>query len=524
MRHTHKQVGLAGFVPDLAPDTLPGDAISGGENMASTVKGWEKVRSYLQTDVTAHNERTHLFFWSPSDGDFRWLIAGATSILEIQSSQVTDVTRKDRPYNAGGLFTWNSLNFNGIIVFNNGADTPQYLASSGKFEDFPELGIGVRFKVVSKFRSYLMGLGVDIGSGIEASSVYWSHPADPGTMPISWDYADPAIDAGITVLPSKGIILDALELGNVNFIYKSDATFVQRFIGGNLIFSFELKFANQGILATGCVAAFGQQHFVVTGDDIIVHDGVSSRSVADERVRRWFFKDLNETYDKRTFCVANPDKKEIMVFYPSDASLDGVCDKCLVWNWVTGNFHIRRLENVNHATFGRSTAGFDAPVWDNEVNNWNTDLTATWRGDFEIPDFNNEIHVSVKEDEKLLAPNYRSDLPSKVFAATWERKDIALGAQSRDGVVTQDYDVRKTIRAIHFNVGTDTKFQVTLGTREDLDDPIVWSAPEEVDPLITTRIDTFITTGFLSVQIESEAENFVIRAIGFDYDLSGDVW
>lgn len=523
MRVTHKQTGLAGFVPDLASDTLPPDATSFVENLNPTTKGWDKVDGLKESSVIPGNERSHLFYWNPTEGDTRWFIAGATTIESHQGGGILDVTREGLPYNSAGQFTWNSLNFNGIIIFNNGADSPQFMGSLGKFMNFPALNETYRFRVVRKFKNYLLGLGVDIGGGMQASDIYWSHPADPGTMPASWDFADPTKDAGIAPLPSAGVLLDSLELVDVNVIYKSDATYIQRFIGGQLIFRFDLKFASQGILATGCVAAFENFHFVVTASDIIIHDGISSNSVADERVKRYFFDNLNRQHYARTFVVSNPDLKEIIIYYPTNNSVDGECDGALVWSWVTKNFHTIRQVRTFHAAYGFTTETSTTTVWDAEVGSWESD-NSTWVGSEELPTYKPNIHVSALESTKILNPSEDGTVLGVPLRAVWERRDIIIGPISRDGVVQQSYDTEKTIRALLFNVETYDSFEVFLGTRNNLDDPIEWKSYGTVNPAISKRLDFLITCGFLSIQIETNSKDFIMRSLSIDFELGGEAW
>lgn len=525
MRNKHKFTGLTGFVPDLAADTLPSDAVSGGENMRPTVKGYEKVYGYGDTDVDLGNEGTHIRYWLAGEGDSRWLVAGSTSIQGSQGGASTDMTRESKSYNPSGAYNWTSLDFNGVIIFNNATDSPQYLADDGRFHDFPELDSRIRFRVVRSFNAYLIGLGVDLGSGYDDNTVYWSHPADPGFMPATWDYADPASDAGITTLPSVGVVLDALPLVDVNIIYKSDVTYLQQFVGGSYIFTFNKLFTEHGILATGCVAAFGRQHFVVTQNDVIIHDGSTFESIATERTRRWLYNHMHNDFKARTFVVANPKTMEIFIYFASVNSSSGACDTALVWNWVTKGWHVQKLLSATHASWGESTVGFDAPVWNSETDNWDTSATRTWQGDLDVPEATVGLHLTSPDSDKFQAEKTPSDLAAdSLVTGTWERENILLGALSRDGVIIPDYDSWKTVRAIHFHCQTDTPFEVFLGIKDDLDDETVWESYGMVDPIVTTRLDVLLTTGWLSIRLVSTKESFIIRGIAIDLDVTGEIY
>lgn len=101
----------------------------------------------------------------------------------------------------------------------------------------------------------------------------WSGAADPDSLPSTWDYTDPTNDAGqIPLSDSPGAVIDALELGDSLIIYKQRATYQMSYIGGNDIFGFQKIFPTTGMLAARCGCAIDNYHFVVTTDDVIVHD------------------------------------------------------------------------------------------------------------------------------------------------------------------------------------------------------------------------------------------------------------
>lgn len=521
MRVTHQQTDLSGFIPDLASDTLPPGATSAGENLMPTVRGWEKVPGFGPSGSRPTNEATHMMYWTPTEGDFRWVVAGATTIQGIQGGSIVDHTRVGNPYNASGEWSWNSLNFNGIVIFNNGVDSPQWLTDSGKFEDFPALPANVRFKVVRAFNNYLIGLGVDTGGGFKPSELYWSHPADPGFMPVSWDYTDPAFDAAITTIPGAGYLMDALPLGDINIIYKTDSTHLMRLIGGNFVFRFDIKFAESGILTTGCVAAYENKHFVVTQSDIIVHDAIQLKSVADERTRRYFFDNLNQGLKDRTFVMANADDKEMLIFYPSKDST-GLCDKVLVWNWVLDAWHERKLLDVKHAGIGYS-APESTDYWNIEVGDWDSDTTTWLEGDLGIST-KTSTHVSSDAFPTLMSETHDGALDGTLFVGKWERENIKLGQISRDGVVRQAYDIQKTLNAVQFNVETQDDFQVFIGYKDNLNDTTVWEDYGVVMPEDRKRVDCLITAGYISLRILTKDPAFILRGLIFDFELSGDIW
>lgn len=520
MRVRHQMNRLSGFMPDISPDQLPPDASSLSMNFKEDIDGWSKSDGYKETHLEPGNEKTHMAFWSPAEGDDRWFIAGKNTIVFYQGNVKTDATRESGQYNNAGEWFWNSLDFNGLMCFNNGVDNPQYFKDTGKFDNFPALADKVRFRNIRKYKAYMFGLGVDMGTGYNDNEIYWSHPADPGTLPANWDFADPASDAGKTFLPSAGYVVDALELGETLFIYKSDSTWSCRFIGGQFVFSFDKKWSSSGILTNNCVTEFEGQHFVVTQTDIIVHNGVTMRSIADKRVKKFFFNDISREHFQRAFVVKRPDTNEIYVYYPSRDAVDGYMDSVLIYHWINNNWEYRKIPNLTSAAYGNALPE-TVDAWDLTEGPWERE--GTWRLGEDAKIFAPTLYQAYHNVDKLQVPSADGLGNNLPIPARWERQDITLGPTTRDGVVIQNYENYKTIAAITFDVETSENFKVYLGTRDYLNDSIVWEDYGEFTPYEQRTLDLILTTGFLSIRLETNAANLQLRNLHIEFEIGGEI-
>ncbi|ATB52655.1 putative partical protein [Vibrio phage vB_VspS_VS-ABTNL-3] len=513
--------GLSGLVADIAPDQLQPDGASYSENVKAVTDGWAKSDGYTSTSLTPGNEMTHLFFYSPTDGDDRWFVAGDTTIKYYRGALLTDATRDADPYNKAGSWRWSFTDFNGVLVANNSVDEPQsFNITTNKFQDITELDSKVRFRTLVKFKSYLFGLGVDSGQGYNDSEVYWSHPADPGFLPANWDFADPASDSGKNTLPSSGYLLDALELGNSLIIYKSDSTWICRFAGGQFVFSFEPKWDSQGLLARGCVTQFEGKHFVVTQTDIMVHNGVSSKSVADRRVKKFFFDNLSRENFQRTFVVKRPDTNEIYIFYPSRDSAEGYLDSALIYHWVNDNWEFRKLPELTSAAFGTAIPE-GVKDWDSQTGPWEQE--GTWQLGEDGRIFAPTLYMAMKDKNEIQVPSYSGLDNDQPIQGIWERRDIVLGPVSRDGVVGQNYENYKTISALTFDVTTTEPFRVWLGFRDRLTESIIWEDFGDFDPTLGRTLDLIETTAFLSIRLVTNASGFILRNLHIEFEIGGEV-
>ena len=516
----YPQVSYDGFMFDVAPDTLPAGAASDGYNMKATSKGWAKSDGFKETGLVPNYEVTHLQYWTNQDGDNRWFVASSEHIEYIQGLSVTDVTRVAATYQPAGEYLWSSVNFNGVIIFNNQLDAPQYFAASLKFEDITDIDNTWRFRRIRKFGAYLIGIGPDVGSGFQDNYLLWSNPADPGFLPNSWDYTDPTTDAGLTPLTSAGHIIDCLEMGNENIVYKSDSIWVMTLIGGSFIFNFENRFPGQGLLAPDCVTAFEGKHFLVTQNDIIVHDGIRMQSIADKRVKDKFFKEINTDIFSRSFAITRQDATEIQLYYPSQQALTG-CDRILIWNWRDDTWEFRIVPEINHAAYGYPLVPGPA-TWEEAEGVW--EQPGTWYAPDADLTYIPLVHLAFKDKTELLVPTVISLFVGEEITAEWIREDIQIGNISRDGVIYMDYSRQKIISRISFTVDSVLPFRVYLAFKEDLNDPLYWEDFGEIDPEVNKNLDLFETCTFLSIKIVTTATEFVLRRLSLEYEFNGDAW
>lgn len=297
----------------------------------------------------------------------------------------TDITHATP--RAGAANQWTYTLLSGLPVLNaNDGKVPMYwdLVLANKFVDIP--GFAARAQSCKSIRSYknfLVALNVTIGGVNKPFLVKWSNPADPGAMPTSWDETNSAIEAGQTDLDgAETPIVDGLKLRDSFIIYTENSTHRMDYVGGNDIFSFRKIFGMSGILNKNCAVEFDGWHFVVTGSDIIIHDGQSSQSVLDKVFRRTFFQNLDVDYKSLVFAFKNPFLNEIYVAYPDIGAT--ICNKAVVYNYVDKTVTLRDMPNISHANYGSISTDANG-IWSADNDPWDSDLTY-WNGPDYTPD------------------------------------------------------------------------------------------------------------------------------------------
>ena len=149
-------------------------------------------------------------------------------------------------------------------------------------------GEGASAATFRTYKNYCLALNTIENNVGYPRRLRWSDSVLPGTVPQSWEDTRLDVDAGYKDFDeTTGFIVDSLPLQDVNIIYKTDSVWAQEYNSSPSIFNFR-KLFDFGVYDVNCIQEFNNQHFVVTKNDIVIHDGVSYRSIVDNRVRSWF--------------------------------------------------------------------------------------------------------------------------------------------------------------------------------------------------------------------------------------------
>lgn len=429
-----KQAGAIGVVVDITPTELPFGAWSSASNVrfldgaALQFLGYGEVYNspayapqyLLQANVGSAR------YWLYATADKQFAVSNASG-----SSVHTDITHATP--RAGTVNAWSGFVFGGVPVLNAGdGKAPMYWDQNltHKFVDLPAWPASTSCKVLRQFKNLMVALNIT-KSGVNLPyMVKWSNLAVAGSLPSTWNEADPTEDAGeFDLADGQDPIVDGLGLKDSLIVYKESSTYAIDYIGGQFILKSRKVSGMSGLLNMNCAvefeAGFGAVHFAVTGSDIVLHDGFTAKSVLDKKARRFFFQNIDVENKGKVFVFKNPFLNEILVAYPSIGATS--CDTALVYNYVDNTVSFRSLPQVNHAACGpvdNSLAG----NWNQDSAPWDTDLTA-WNGPDYTPDTVRVMMGTVNNKLYLLdaSTSFDGQLPN----AYLERRGLDFDAPDR---------------------------------------------------------------------------------------------
>ncbi len=482
-------LGKFGVISDLPSHAIPPEAWSDALNVRFTKRGVQRITGHVQ--ALGNTTQGPEFLLNVIDvGNSFWIYTSLTDAFVEESATHTEITRVSGDYTGTAGRAWNGTLLGGIPILNNGTDLPQVWLTFTVGTPLVDLAnfagpsaVSLRAAVIRAFGPYLVALNVTENGVKFPQTLQWSHKADPGTIPSSWDYTDPAVDAGrIQLTDTKGgDILDARLLGDELIIYKEYSTHALRLVGGNAIFAPRLLLSTAGLLAPRCVAPYmeGQRHFVVTSDDIIIHAGTrESRSIAINRVRNTIFNEIDPTNFANSHAFDNRLARECWFAYPTVGN--EFPNKAAIWNYDDDTWTFRDFTGV--ATDIGTTTEPTTADWDSEGTLWDS-ILGPWSLESRVL----LLFADRTQINQLDAGLTFDGTTPMVFA---ERTGLAIDGKDRTGEPRASLITRKVMHRIWPKIGGGSQVTVRIGKQELVDGPVTFDNSQVFDPKLQRFLDS----------------------------------
>ena len=194
-------------------------------------------------------------------------------------------------------------------------------------------------------------------------TVQWSQSFGLNQAPITWT---PTITnvANQLEVPLRGVCVDAFPSNGQFFLMSYWDTVVFspiNYAATNLpILGVRLYQKDRGMLTSNCWAVADQKVYGLDSRDIWVFDGTSFTGIGNQRVKNYFYENLNPLYQNRTYMETNTHKNQIEIYFADLTSSDGGINKMLSYRYDIDCWNSPR--DVDHATFATESPVFTANV------------------------------------------------------------------------------------------------------------------------------------------------------------------
>ena len=515
----HEIIKLKGIVLDIEPMELQGiQTWTRGANVVFDDDATHRVGGYRQfadpypvgaKPIFLHpvlTPDTSYWIYISDDGvDCKCYVTDGTTHWDI--TPATGLT-------TGGPGIWTGTTLNGIPVLNNGLDYPFWWngETGTPCTTIPGWPVDQYAKSVRAYKYHLVALNLT-RSGVRIPNMLaWSSAADPGTIPDSWDPL-PGNDAGDALLSDDlGGLVDAETLRDNLMIYRQHSTAYASYVAGQYVFVFRELFNTSGIQALNCATEVRGKHYVITDDDIIVHDGNQYTSIADNVIRSYVFAAISPEQHHLCCAETRTSKDEVWFCFPYTDSEN--LSYAAVYSLEDDLFGLRELPEVTHVRTGIiPEEDFDA-TWDGALSAWQQD-----------PRFWNEQNYSETNDGMMMADPVQSrllnvdasnDNDGEPIEAFVERTMWTVGGSREDlwtNVLTRSL--------WPYITGTPGDvINVRIGGAMSASAPVRWSAsqPYVIGSENVPKLDSFAFGRLLSIRFSSSGgDPWQIHRFGFDY-------
>jgi hypothetical protein len=355
-------VGMS-FTPDVPSNALGPNEYNSGLNVETDVRGIKKIFGEQEILTAVPNQAIFMEGGFRSETNWVYIVATRDSSdrgrwYMVTSAGITNITpgvgANPSVYLNGYI---NGLNITtswvgNVFFINDTLSNPMYfLPGSTEITVTPDASwnydVGVTKTVAGFVRNFcspnvgnilIAGNLTKTSGGINTNyptTVRWSQAFANTGVPGTWEPTLTNV-ANEQEVPVRGPLVDGFFLGGNFYVcsYWDTVVFSPIAYQNSTAPVFGVRLLNQGrgLLNNNCWTNTDANVYGIDARDIWMFDGSNFTSIGNQRVKDYFFSNLNPTYYDRMFMVNNTQKYQIEIYYP-DLTSTGWCNKMLSYRY-----------------------------------------------------------------------------------------------------------------------------------------------------------------------------------------------
>jgi hypothetical protein len=510
-----RDAGKFGRITDVTETELPPQAYTDLLNVQTQdnaiVRAAGEEAEALGTPVIT----PYYAFPAPDSGNLFWVYTDLQKVYATDGVTHSNITRQDgvpADVNYTGTLSdkWTNTWLAGALVLNNGVDLPQAWIPLGlgqRLQNLPNWPTSYRAKFIRGFKNFLIAGNISNGPEVLPTVVKWSDPADPGTVPGSWDHTSTTTLAGEQPLSNTpGDLVDAAPLRQSMILYKQDSIIAMTLVGGRQVFRFDDISTRTGLMSANCVKEYkpGMQVALTREGDVVSVTTSGVQSVIEGKNRRELQSLLEVGTRENAFLAVNYPKKLVYVFIPDGET--GLCNRLFIWNTVNNTWVRKETSETIFATEGPLDPTQTTDTWESQTDTWDT-VSRNWNEQlFDV----NRIRLlgayPNENDVRIIESSTQRGGVS--FSSTIERAALGVVGSQPDGTLRVNYQRKKLITEVWPQITAENQMnvQVYLGDQQKLKGPIKWYGPYNFDPTTQDKVDVLLESRYPSIRFVIDAE------------------
>ena len=391
------------FTPDVPSSALTANEYNAGQNIETDVRS---VKSVLGDQYTLSAiPGNQIFVTSGFDvNEVYWFIVATAQgrWYAVDTAGYTDITPSVGNFSGYSVNTVITATWNGTVVFLNDQLNPPMYFEPGVwsqirlYDNAPDnyvwnydVGYNSSGNVVPLYSSLTAAFvrvynSPNVGSLLVAgnltgniaanvvpgggtvqhlpTTIRWSQNFGINSGPTTWAPTVTNVANEVEV-PVRGQVVDGFSLNGNFYICSYWDTCLMSPIAYQSSYApvFGIKIVSQGrgLINENCWAVVDSTAYGVDARDIWQFDGGTFTPIGDQRVKNYFYSNLNTNYTNQIFMINNTAKYQIEIYYP-DLTSSGQCNQMLAYRYDLGVWQSPR--QVQQATMATEAPRFTANV------------------------------------------------------------------------------------------------------------------------------------------------------------------
>lgn len=381
------------WLPDLPDLNHPG--VTEAKNVWPHIGGYKPWPQLAAFSDAIDARCQGAFSGRDKDGDIHRYAGDASKLYRLVNTTQTDAS-KVGGYTIGEDDFWEFTRWGNQVFATNIADPVQEITMANtQFADLITSTLKPQAKHIAVVRNFLVLAHTEEGGTRYPNRVRWSAIEDPtdfdadiNTQSDFQDLEGSSPRAGWI----QGIV--GREYG---IIFQENAIWRMSYIGTPAIFQFDEIETGRGAYIKGSIVPFGRMVFFCADDGFYMTDGAQTVPIGRNKIDRYFFNDLSETFKDRMTGVVSSQDSVVLWSYVSKSNSGGVPDKVLAYNWVTGAWSHGEIDTqylFNATTDGYTLDTLDGISTDLDALQFSLDSRAWTGGASQVSAYNSSNQLA----------------------------------------------------------------------------------------------------------------------------------
>jgi len=284
-----------------------------------------------------------------ADGNVSTFAGDASDLFKLSGSSWGNVSKSAAAYTVPTDGAVRFIQYGDRVISLMGVADPiqsYVMGSSSAFADLAAAAPRARHGAV--IRNHVMvGNTYDSSDGNQPNRVWWNASDAPTDWPTPGSADAAAKQSDYQNLPIGGWVQHVTgAIGGVDgAVFMEKAIYRIQYEGPPTIYGFYEVERDRGTPAPNSVVNVGPFGFYLGEDGFYVFNGTSSTPIGAQKVDKYFFADLDQSYFHRIYAAADPVNKMVFWSYPGSGNTGGRPNKGLVYNWDIDKWARFEIEN-----------------------------------------------------------------------------------------------------------------------------------------------------------------------------------